>query len=178
MKEHKGIPPDIRQIIAADHRCGEINPDNDQVWELNTSRGEPPAVALQTTYGLRAYGMRVFPRFTQNKIPVSDPHAFSIRPALEFSAPNFVSLTYSPIQCIDVNQKVWVPDSQTLVGQITINNTTGAMIQLEMEWVVQLNPLFSGTSMTATQISVNTVLQGSNPTSLPGILPDWRPTGE
>lgn len=153
---------EIRQIIAADQRCCEVTPENDQVWELDTSRGEPPALALQTTYGLRAYGMRVFPRFIYNKVPVSDPRAFVVHPSVAFSAPNFVELDYSPIHFIDVNQKVWVPNSHTLVGLVTLTNTSESMLQFGMEWVAQLNPLVTGSHMSAEQISVNTVLQGQS----------------
>lgn len=153
---------EIRQILAADLRCGEVTPDNDQIWELTTTRGEPPAVALQTTYGMRALGMRVFPRFLQNKIPISDPRAFFSRPLVEFSAPSLVSLNYKPISAIDINQKVSVPNSQTLVGQITLTNATEKTVTLGMEWVVQLNSLVSGSPMSPVQISVNTVLQGQS----------------
>lgn len=118
MNERPAPISEIRKIIAADQRCGEVNPSNDQVWEFNTNRGEPPGIALQTTYGLRAYGIRIYPKFVQNKIPVSDPRTFAVRPVVGFSAPNFLSLEYSPFHPIDVIQKVWVPNSNTLVGQI------------------------------------------------------------
>ena len=160
MQENHVPFTEIRQIIAADQRCCEVSPENDAIWELDTSRGEPPALALQTTYGLRAYGMRIFPRYIFNKIPVSDPRAFTLHPCVKFSAPNFMELGYSPIHSIDVNQKVWVPNSHTLVGQVTLTNTSETMIQFGMEWIVQLNPLVTGSHMTAEQISVNTVLQG------------------
>ncbi len=152
--------PEIRQIIAADYQCGEVTPQDDQIWELSTARGEPPAVALFTTYGLRAYGMRVFPRFIYKNSPVSDPRAFANQPVLEYAAPNFLSLTYSPFSLIDVQQKVWVPDSHTLVGQVTLHNNTNSLQQFAMEWVAMLNPLLAGTSMSAAQIGVNTILQG------------------
>src|SRR5512133_2085712 len=87
---------DLRQIIAADQRCSTVTPEDDQIWQLETSKGEPPGLAFQTTYGLRAYGIRVFPRFSIKKVPVSDPRSFSAKPVLNFAAPNFLELQYAP----------------------------------------------------------------------------------
>jgi hypothetical protein len=152
----------IRQILAADIRSGEPSPINDQIWEFTCGVGEPPAVALQTTYGLRAIGMRIFPRFIQNKIPISDPRAFSTPPMITFFASNFISVQFKPVTSIDVSYKTWVPNSQTLVGQIEFKNLTDEPVKLDMEWIVQLKPILPGSMMTATDFSVNKVLQGQS----------------
>lgn len=178
MVEQSSPFSEIRQIIAADQRCGSVSPQNDHIWELTTSRGEPPGLALHTTYGLRAYGMRIFPRFVYKKMPISDPRAFASHPVLDFSAPNFLSVNYSPISSIDVNQKVWVPGSQTLVAQVTVTNNTAALVQIGMEWVVLLNPLITGSSMTTSQISVNTVLQGQTQHLYPVFFLTGGPQGD
>ncbi len=168
---------EIRQILAADQRFGKVNSQDDQIWELTTSRGEPPALALQTTYGLRAYGIRVFPRFVTNKSPISDPRAFHSKPVVSYSAPNFSVLTYSPLDSIDVVQKVWVPDSHTLIGQITLTNKSDNLVHLDMEWVVLLKPLGAGSFMNPTQISVNTVLQGQTQHLFPVFFLTGGPQG-
>ncbi len=169
---------ELRQIIAADQRCSTITPEDDQIWELEPTRGEPPGLAFQTTYGLRAYGIRVFPRFSVNKVPVSDPRSFASKPVLNDVAPNFLELQYSPFPSLDVIQKVWVPDSHTLTAQVAVTNTSKALIQLWMEWVVQLNPLLTGSPMTAAQISVNTVLQGQTGALYPVFLLTGGPRGD
>lgn len=168
----------LKQIIAVDQRFSTITPEDDQVWELETSRGEPPGLTFQTTYGLRAYGIRVFPRFSLRKIPVFDPRSFASRPILKFTAPNFLELQYSPFISIDVNQKVWVPDSHTLTAQVTLTNSSQALTTLWMEWIVQLNPLLAGAPMTALQISVNTVLQGQTENLFPIFLLTGGPRGD
>ena len=178
MNANDSYEKELRQIIAADHRCSTIDPENDQIWELEPSKGEPPGLALQTTYGLRAYGIRVFPRFSIKKVPISDPRSFASRPVLNFIAPNFLELQYSPYISLDVNQKVWVPDSHTLVAQVNITNTTTNLIQLWMEWIVQLNPLLTGSPMAAAQISVNTVLHGQTGTLHPVFLLTGGPRGD
>ncbi|MBA4383646.1 MAG: hypothetical protein C0410_02825 [Anaerolinea sp.] len=178
MNVHDPYDKELRQIIAADQRCSIITPEDDQIWQLETSKGEPPGLAFQTTYGLRAYGIRIFPRFGLKKVPVSDPRAFASKPEIIFSAPNFLELQYSPYSSLDVNQKVWVPDSHSLVAQVNLTNPGAALIQLWMEWVVQLNPLLSGSPMTAAQISVNTVLQGQTGNLHPVFLLTGGPRGD
>jgi hypothetical protein len=169
---------DLRQIIAADQRCSTITPEDDQIWELDSARGEPPGLAFQTTYGLRAYGIRVFPRFSIKKVPVSDPRSFSTKPQFQYVAPNFIELQYSPFSNLDVIQKTWVPDSHTLTTQVALTNGSAGLIQVWMEWIVQLNPLLTGSPMSAAQISVNTVLQGQTGNLFPVFLLTGGPRGD
>ena len=55
----------LQLTIAADARL--IPPDylNDHIWEMDLSGGDPSALGLRTTYGLRARLMRIFPRFIE-----------------------------------------------------------------------------------------------------------------
>ena len=169
---------DIYQILAADFRRGEINPHNDHVWELDTSNGQPPAVALRSTYGLRAYNIRVYPRFLLNGIAYTDPHAFYMKPMLQFSAPDFASLQYSPFHPINVQQRLWVPDSNTLSGETTLMNTGDTLMQFTMEWIVQLNPLPAGSPMSVAQMSVNTILRGQTGPLVPVFFLTGGPRGD
>jgi len=169
---------DIKHILAADYRLGKIDPEDDQVWEMDTSSGEPPALALRTSYGLRALGMRLFPRFTLNHNSIVDPRTFSKRPTVTFTAPNFLAIQFTPYYSLDVQFKVWVPDSHNLVGQVTLTNSTAQLLKVEMEWVAQLNPLLVGTPMTTTQISVNTVLQGQTGNLFPVFFLTGGPRGD
>src|SRR5512136_1619020 len=67
--------------LAADFRLCTTDYVNDQIWEIETS-GDPPALALCTTYGLRACAMRIFPRFTLGDQAVTDPTTFPVPPRL------------------------------------------------------------------------------------------------
>ncbi|MBE0698261.1 MAG: hypothetical protein IH586_15185, partial [Anaerolineaceae bacterium] len=53
--------------LAADARLVTTNYSDDQIWELSLGGGEPAALALQTTYGLRAHWLRLFPRFVRGE---------------------------------------------------------------------------------------------------------------
>lgn len=60
-------PGDPLQLtIAADARLTPTDYTNDHIWELDLSGGDPSALALRTTFGLRARLMRLFPRFSEN----------------------------------------------------------------------------------------------------------------
>src|SRR3989304_4765385 len=60
--------------LAADARFGPTDYADDQIWELALAGGDPPAMALRTTYGLRARDMRLFPGFREGETVIPDPH--------------------------------------------------------------------------------------------------------
>lgn len=152
----------INRILAADHNLSMIDPTNDHIWQITTESGEPPAIGIGSTYGLRAFSMRVFPRFQQNRISISDPNAFFEFPSVIFSASNFIHIHFSPFNFIDVNMRVWVPSSQVIVGQVNLGLKTEQPEVLTMEWVAMLSPFTGGTPMTAIDYSINTILTGKS----------------
>jgi hypothetical protein len=126
--------------LAADFRLGTTDYVNDQVWELETS-GDPPALAMCTTYGLRARSMRLFPRFSVGSRMITDPAAFHLPPRLRRFYPNFLQIDFSPFSDIDVVAEYWVPDSHTSAGRFTITNRAGETLSLLLEICAQLAPL-------------------------------------
>ena len=63
--------------IAADARLCQPNYSDDQTWELRLEGGEPASLAIETTYGLRARGMRIFPAFQIGEQYRLDPATFA-----------------------------------------------------------------------------------------------------
>ena len=116
--------------LAADFRLCTPDYVNDHIWELETGGGDPPALSLHTTYGLRARRMRLFPRFTLGGQTVSDPASFPLPPRLHRFFPNFLSLDFSPIPSIDVVAEYWAPDSHTVAGRFTVTNRSGESVSL------------------------------------------------
>ncbi len=127
--------------LAADFRLCTPDYVNDQIWELETGGGDPPALALRTTYGLRARAMRIFPRFSLGSQMVTDPAAFPLPPRLRRFYPNFLQLDFSPFPDIDVVAEYWVPDSHTTAGRFTVTNRAGRTLSLLLEICGQLAPL-------------------------------------
>jgi hypothetical protein len=145
--------------LAADARLSIPDYLNDHIWELIIGGGEPPALSLQTTYGLRAKAMRVFPRFSENGKSISDPSAYALPPTIRRFYPNFLILDYSPLKNIDVITEYWVPQSNVLSGRVSVTNRTSSMRKIRMEVCAVLSPI-DGQTMSSTQTQMVNVLAG------------------
>jgi hypothetical protein len=141
--------------LAADFRLCKPDYVNDQIWELETGGGDPAALALHTTYGLRARAMRLFPRFTIGGQMVTDPATFSVPARLRRFFPNFLQMDFSPFSNIDVVAEYWVPDSHTSAGRFTVTNSAGKTRSLLLEICGQLAPLEGQGLATISTHSVN-----------------------
>jgi len=145
MREWNLGPGDPLELtIYADFRLCTLDYVNDHIWELVTAAGDPPALALRTTYGLRARSMRIFPRFSLGGQVVSDPAKFSLAPRLCRFYPNFLLLEFSPFQDIDVVAEYWVPASHTCSGRFSVTNRSNSPVSVTTELCVQLVPLHGG----------------------------------
>jgi mannosylglycerate hydrolase MGH1-like protein len=145
--------------LAADSRLSIPDYLNDHIWDLVLGGGEPPALSLRTTFGLRAKSMRLFMRFTEGNKSVSDPAAFALPPTIRRFYPNFLILEYSPILNIDVSTEYWVPHSNAISGRVTVANKSNATRKIRLELCVMLAPI-DGQSMTATQMHMVNILAG------------------
>jgi hypothetical protein len=154
-------PDDLYTItLAADARFGQPDYTNDHVWEITLGTGEPPALAVQTTYGLRARAMRIFPRFSLGLDSITDPGKFANPPRLVQNYPNFVRIDYSPFSGLDVQSSTWVPDSHSLVGRLVLSNTSVIPIKVTVELAILLSPLGTGLGMKPVQENSHLCLQG------------------
>src|SRR5215210_4674114 len=145
--------------LAADARLSIPDYLNDHIWELTLGGGEPPALSLNTTYGLRAITMRIFLRFSENGKTVSDPAAFALPPTIRRFYPNFLILDYSPLRNIDVTTECWVPQSNALSSRVSVANKTSATRTIRLEVCALLAPI-EGQTMTGTQMQMVNVLAG------------------
>ncbi len=147
-------------LLSADVRLGAVDFCDDQVWQLHLGAGDPPALALSTTYGLRARGMRLFPVFTEAGRAVSDPADFAGEVRFLQLHPNYLRCSFAPLDGIDVILEAWVPDSHTLSGRLRVRNNGPTPRQVRMEWVAQLSPV-DGEQMHPASLSGVQVLCGA-----------------
>lgn len=169
-------PADLFQFcrfLCADLRFGRQSVLNDQCWAIGPGIGEPGAVSLVSTYGLRAVRMHIFPQFSLEDLVLQDPQSFYSRPLVTFSSACFANLKFSPFPSIDVDYRVWVPDSQVLVGQVTCTNTSQLTLTVGINWRVHLQPLHNGNPMKHAQAGLNTILEGE----CGGLFPVFYLTG-
>lgn len=146
--------------LATDARLGPTDYCNDHIWELSLGGGEPPALALQTTFGLRARNLRMFPRFSEGENTLNDPEAFHTPPVVQAIYPNYLRLVCAPFGDIDVTIEWWVPSSQSVAGRISVRNASGAARQIRLEWAAVLTPAEDGTRMAAVEMGGGSVLVG------------------
>lgn len=154
-----GAGDPLALTLAADARLGAPDYVNDHIWELALGAGEPAAVSLRTTYGLRARAMRLFPRFIEAGKAISDPAEFAAPPRVIRIYPNFIALAFSPLSGVDVTAEYWVPSSQVITGRLIISNRAVIPHPLKLELCGQLVPL-NGQSFSPVQMQSVTVLEG------------------
>jgi len=147
--------------IAADPRINSTDYYNDQIWDLTINSGEPQALIIQTTYGLRAFSMRIFPRFSIGNQESTNPVHFSRPPTFHKIYPNFIGLSYAPFNSIEVDGDYWVPNSQSIAGRFRIKNSSSKSQSLKFELVALLNPSEGGARILPTEIEGVQVLSGS-----------------
>jgi hypothetical protein len=145
--------------LAADSRLSIPDYLNDHIWELNLGGGEPPALSLHTTFGLRARSMRLFHRFSENGKSVSNPAQFAVPPTVRRFYPNFLIVDYSPLPNIDVSTEYWVPVSSAVSGRVTVANKSTATRKVRLEVCAVLAPI-DGQGMTTSQMQLVNVLAG------------------
>ncbi len=150
----------VRLTISSDARLGPTDYTNDQIWELNLGNSEPPAITLQTTFGLRARSCRIFPRFIFNGETVNNPAHFHHPITIHHYYPNYLNLSFRPFSSINVILEYWVPDSHTIACRTKLVNTSREVCQIQVDWVELLVPAEEGNRMSASEIGVTTILSG------------------
>ena len=162
MRTWRLTPKDpLSLTLAADSRLTNLDYANDQIWEMLPGEGEPASILLQTTFGLRARNMRIFPQFEEAHKVVTDPIEFAEPIGINQFAPNYLKLTCSPFPGIDVILEYWVPDCQTVAGRIGIKNSSSINRNLKFAVCALLNSSdLSGMAMFPEKMEVANVLVG------------------
>src|SRR3972149_38184 len=113
-------PATIR--LAADARLTSPSYVDDQIWEVTLGGGDPPALGFQTTYGLRARRMRLFPTIVVEGEHISDPARFHTPLTLRSAFPSYLCVDFRPRAEIEVSADYWVADSQSAAGRVGVRN--------------------------------------------------------
>jgi len=156
---HLGDP--LYLSLAADARLCKPDYLNDHIWEAEFGAvdAERAFVSLNTTFGLRARSMRLYLRFTENNLSVTDPNTFIVKPSLRRYYPNFLTLDFVPLEALQVTTEFWVPESHAVAGRVIFSNKSNAVRQLKLEVCAALSPL-DGQSIVPTQQQLVNILAG------------------
>ncbi len=136
-----GFADPLSLTLAADARFTSPDYSNDHIWELEFGGGEPAALSLRTTYGLRARSMRIFPCFSEGGEKISDPASFVDPPLVTAFYANFLEIKFSPFKDLEVTAEYWVPDSHTISGRLSFTNCTTDEREIGFELCSVLSPL-------------------------------------
>ncbi len=157
--------------LAADANLGTTDYCNDQIWELSLASGEPPAVSMQTTFGLRARLLRLFPRFCEGSQSVSNPAEFASQPILRKIYPNYALVTLAPFSKLKVTAEYWIPESNIASGRLKIENDDTTLRKIQLEWIAVLSPNGENSQrMTATEMGAGMVLAGKTENLYPVVF--------
>lgn len=148
--------------LAADARLGGTDYANDHIWQLTATGSEPPALALVTTFGLRARKYQLYPRFVEGHKTASAPEEFDSPPVVQILYPNYALVTFSPFPGIDVIAEYWVPNSQTVSGRLRLRNSGVIPRRIGAEWIAILSPDENGHRMTAVSFGASKALSGKS----------------
>jgi len=161
MRTWKLTAEDPRHLtLAADARITPTDYVNDIIWEINPGLGEPPALSVQTTFGLRARLMQFFPSFTRLGKTRTDPASFHQPPLVTRRCPNYIAITCEPFDGVALTAEYHVPLSSALAGRFTFHNRSILPHNIRLEWSGLLSPLSGGEGMVAQTVDKSTVLQG------------------
>lgn len=133
--------------IAADARFSHPDYTNDHIWEVRFDGRDPAALSIETTFGLRARRMLVFPSFSYTGKEYTQPAAFFQPPHLRAFSTNYLSFVFSPFEGLQVQSEYWIQDSQTLSGRFTLINTSEQQLTFHFELAALLTPMNDGRSM-------------------------------
>ena len=150
----------LHLTLACDPRFG--NPDylNDHIWEIQLNGGTPPAIGVQTTYGLRARLMRLFPRFQRKEKWIHDPGEFFTPVRVTRLVSSYLALEFAPFKGIEVFAEYWVPESQVICGRFSFTNTSKEKDKFTFEWVGLLSHLGEGSGMAVVEAGISRHLEG------------------
>jgi len=155
-----GVGDPHELTLAADSRLCKPDYTDDQIWEIKVGVGRQPALTLQTTFGLRAVSMQIYPSFSINGKKITEANDYHQTPRLREFYSNYLRFSSTPFDNIDVISEYWVPESHVVAGRIQLENHSRTTETIIAEYIALLNPI-NGQSMAARTIEMSTVLQGN-----------------
>ena len=147
--------------LVADARLVPTDYLNDHIWQLTCGAGDPPALAIQTSFGLRARSFRIFPRFVEDERDIVNPAEFAATPVVKKVYPNYISVAFSPLWGIEVLAEYWASSSHAIAGRFTIMNQGEQHRTFRLELAAQLSPT-TGQRMALAEFQTTRALAGNS----------------
>lgn len=159
--------------LAADAQFCAFDPSLDAVWQLSLESAAP--IALRTSFGLQAQAFELYPGFLVNNVPLTKIQEFFSEPRIEVLLPNYACLAFSPTPDAQVRYELWVARSDSLLGRLTLRNTSQAPMDLSARLFARLVPLDGGSGMSVLKQSFRPFLKGQSGTLEIALATDSNP---
>lgn len=163
-------------ILAIDGSFMSLDPQNDQVWELDLSNRENQLFSLQTTFNLRVRQMRLFSLITTANQHFTSNSDFFTPPTVTKYQPDFIRVTCAPIQNAEIAFECFVSAGDTLVGGMVVRNSGSAPLNLSLGLAAVLAPMGKGTPMHPEREGINQILTGQSDELSPVLFMTGGPT--
>lgn len=172
----KGDP--ISLTLAADARL--CNPDyvDDHIWEIHLGGSNPPALTAETTFGLRANSMRIFPRFVTLDGDYTDPENFTQPLILTSFLPNYLSFSLAPCAEMRVTAEYWIAEPKVIAGRLCFTNESSNTRTLHVALAALLQPMKEGEPMTPAVMAGQQILLGRAGNLAPVLYLSGNPSTE
>jgi hypothetical protein len=157
---HLSADDPLNLTISADARFSTPDYTSDITWTLNPGAGEPPALALESTLGLRALSLRLFPRFLHGFNDITNPVDYYRVPVVEQILPGYLRVDFAPLPGIAATAEYWITASGVAAGRLHLLNWSVLPESFRVEWLALLRPLPEGQSFAALPVDKYWALQG------------------
>ncbi len=117
---------------------------------------------LETTYGLRARSMRVFPNILLNNKPLTEETDHVNRPRITRYTPGHLRIQFSIIDDVSIQLDFHIPENNALVGGFDIVNRASQPISMTLELAASLLPMDIGSPMHPLKVGINHILEGQS----------------
>jgi hypothetical protein len=163
-------------ILALDGEFSGTKLENDQVWSLCLDASDTSPFYLQTTYHLRAKSMRLFPNIIFGHQRLTNPNDFTLPPTVTNYTPSTLTIKFGLINYINIRFDCFIPESESLVGTVEINNTGTEPVELDCEMGTVLIPMGKGSPTHPKKIGSNQILSGQTEDLYPVLFMSSGPT--
>jgi hypothetical protein len=157
-------------FLCSDGSFTSFHPENDQVWELNLQSTKVFPFSLETTYGLRARSMRLFPNIMIENKRLDNPKEFYCQPTVTRYTPDTLRVICQPRSGIAVQYNFFLPTSDVLTGSIIVKNNKNRVLNLTFEMAALLVPMCKGFPMRPERKGIIQVITGQTEDICPVLI--------
>ncbi len=134
-------------IFASDYRLNKKQIECDSVWEIQLDGGENGGLSLYSTLSLRALSLRIFPVFSNQSETLVRLSSFYKPLSVLKITPNYTRIRVEPFEGVYTFLEYWFPENHSVIGKITVNNTSINEFDGAISLAIPLSPSDNGNKM-------------------------------